>query len=181
MGNQYDYGGDAHRTRKKYKTGLGNRRSFRCLSCNKLRYVLRSELGRAANVRCLECGGALEETPADKKNENYQKPEKTKKSKDHRRRRCPNCGELAVTNRDLAAHLLLREKCLEYHMLTRSLFISGSHIVPGTVIVVKIRSARWVVKAMSSSCEVVEIFKSNTRESCRSWVYEQLGQVGLAR
>ncbi len=174
MGYQDDYGGHHYGKRGRHKTGLDNRRSFRCLSCRKMRYVLLSELARAANVHCLECGGALEETAADQK-KNYSKSKKR-----NPRRRCPGCGTLIGNNDELSIHLGHKKECLKSHS-DRSLLVGDTMVIPGTVTVNKVATSKWHVTALTESGERVEIFKCGTRQMCRQWVRDKMGPVELAR
>lgn len=45
---------------------MGNKNRFghRCMDCGKVQYPRRSELTKAARVRCVDCGGCLEECKA---------------------------------------------------------------------------------------------------------------------
>jgi hypothetical protein len=56
-----DYGGFAYDRgkRKRTKVGVGSTVSMRCDDCKHVRYVAPMELRRAAQARCLRCGGHL--------------------------------------------------------------------------------------------------------------------------
>ena len=110
-----DYAGSNYGSRGRNKrTG---QLSFRCDSCGTLRYVNKRELSRAAQPRCLACGGCLLETDATEKkeksdNKNYGKDLKRERNA----RRCRECGWILKTNEDVMGHLETKLDCRESYI-----------------------------------------------------------------
>lgn len=166
--------------------GDGSRRSFRCLDCDKLRYVLQRELSRAARPHCLECGGCLEECDISRKREEL--PTKSQLAANARvagirkQRRCPHCGRAIGNNDDLARHLRLFLNCLTFHACERALFTpDGLLVIPGTIVIEKVRTGKWKVVGMDSLGTTEELYSTTTRLECSRYVDRYFGPVSLAR
>jgi hypothetical protein len=119
MGLYSDYGGNRQRTthrRANYGDNAGQV-SMRCLDCESLRYVAPLELARAAQPRCIKCGGPLEEIKASKKRRGMP----TSKIAEHKTvARCRGCGAaigspFLTTDQAFRIHLTSRPDCERYY------------------------------------------------------------------
>lgn len=132
-GNISDYGGNAHYRRGARTTRMSREklRSFRCSDCNKIRFLTRLELTRAAVQHCLECGGSLEETKASRKRR-IQQTDAQKLAiagaydfdtdENVSATQYCICCESGWTDKNaLFLHVVTKSECLEEYMATREL------------------------------------------------------------
>lgn len=114
MAYMKDHSGDGRGRRSKvrshHKGDVGGVRSFRCLDCGKLNYILHKDVRRRGRIACKSCQGALEETSVSKKREDLSsKPVVALK-----RARCKACG-CCVEGLGLQFHLEGNPECRYYY------------------------------------------------------------------
>lgn len=187
-----DYGGYSHggKTRKAVR-GLENGAtvSMRCLDCNKLNYVPRLALHRAASPRCSACGGPMEEIDVSRKRSGLETTKKLTKAISHGRkssRRCPGCGCAIADNVGLESHLTDETDCRHYHVESgRYLLFPGSDkaTIPGTVHIVKASGGGkpWHVVGLNGEGETVTLTKCRTKGMAEAAIDLAFGPVELAR
>jgi len=121
-----DYGGKSYPGGRQTRLKKSNVLSFRCRDCKTVRYVLPHELGRAAQPRCLACGGPLEETETSherhlERTEAIRAIQSGKRSLEQKRTSkknpvCSSCGAIYSDGTGLAGHLRRNNSCRQSYV-----------------------------------------------------------------
>jgi hypothetical protein len=160
-----DHGGSSYPQRRRFKLDKARTLSFRCRDCKVVRFVLPHELNRAAQPRCLACGGTLEETEASHKRhierievvramETKERPPEQPKA---RKPVCQSCGASFLDAHSLSGHLRRNILCRRsYISAGRWGEFRGHSVLRGTGCVRTCPSS-WFITFLTIDGEEVEI------------------------
>lgn len=162
-----DYGGNSYGGRRRTRAGSGSHQSFRCRDCQKIRYVHRRELARAAQPRCLACGGTLEETESEQKRHKQER-----KQVIERQFRCRICGVAMgpFCNDSTMRHLMSSGECRQE--LFRDGWTMACGAFFGTLTINRLETShkRWEVRGVVLDGRDISIGRFHTQTAAKQFI-----------
>jgi len=178
-----DFGGDSYEHPRRIRRSKDNMRSFRCMECNSTHFHTLLEASRSAAIRCLSCGGPVEETEESKKR-HLNRLHASKHAKDsakndeHNNRKttnvCACCGSKWTDMNALMYHATRNTPCLTHYADPNDIVSTyGKAFYKKTVHIFSIGNFRHEITGIGISGKL-EVIKTVTRPSQAKTIFDEI-------